>query len=830
MMENIKINNTDEKIIVSFTSWVKRIHLCANVFKMMLNQTKLPDKIVLNLSIEEFPNKENDLPTDLIEIVSSNNDKCEIYWVEKNTKPYKKLIPSLLRFPDDVIITIDDDIPYPNNFVEIMYDEYLSWDKQCPITSGDYEWENDIYTHYGGFTLVKKEFFGDYIFDLYENLYLKNEELFPFSDPIFTYAVLLNGKRYKFTEKLNMNAIRLKCWQRNDSISKLNTIVYKQKITHEHQLIRKYIKEKYNKTYTQLFDAPIFVNITTWTKRDKYLPKMLLNLQKQTLKPSKVILWLSEDEYDINNIPQHITDCFVKQLINEIRWVKNNIYCHKRHEVFKTNNDVYNFFMDDDLLYEENYIERLYESSKKHLNSISSMAGSLRQFKNGEQCLLHENIPNLNKPSLNNKFMGGLSCYPPYTFPLESFKYTKIRDSVCPKCDETWVSCWALKKNIPFNIVNNRSQYKLNIISDSDKCALWNENKKIESNLLSHKDNIFTKTIIALDLQNKAENTYKGFKIKNKIERIIISLTSWQKRINNIPTVLTSILNQTLVPDKIVLNLSIEEFPNKELDIPENVIKFIHNNSIIEVNWVDGKNTRQWKKFIPTIQKYPNDWIICIDDDRVYWNTFIEKMWQTHLKYPNNPITLNKGYRVNGYLQHCGHGTLECGKFYDYFNKININELIENFESSDTVYNFLLHKNGYEILPFNGIDKSELYNEVNALHKSTGTYNPSIHKKTFEWLENKFGKICNTKTRKVIQTPNVYKQITGNTNTTKTNITPKINIVYNNSNEENNQGVIINKGVKRRVVQNDNVKILPFNASKRVKINLGNKTLRAFLQ
>jgi hypothetical protein len=211
MMENIKINNTDEKIIVSFTSWVKRIHLCANVFKMMLNQTLVPDKIVLNLSIEEFPNKENDLPTDLNEIVSGNKDKCEIYWVEKNTKPYKKLIPSLLRFPDDVIITIDDDIPYPNNFVELMYDEYLSWDKQCPITSGKYEWGNDIYTHYGGFTLVKKEFFGDYIFDLYENLYLKNEELFPFSDPIFTYAVLLNGKRYKFTEKLNMNAIRLKC-------------------------------------------------------------------------------------------------------------------------------------------------------------------------------------------------------------------------------------------------------------------------------------------------------------------------------------------------------------------------------------------------------------------------------------------------------------------------------------------------------------------------------------------------------------------------------------------------------------------------------------------
>ena len=95
-MENIKVNNTDEKIIVSFTSWVKRIHLCANVFKMMLNQTLVPDKIVLNLSIEEFPNKENDLPTDLNEIVSANTNICEIYWVEKNNRVWKKIIPTLM--------------------------------------------------------------------------------------------------------------------------------------------------------------------------------------------------------------------------------------------------------------------------------------------------------------------------------------------------------------------------------------------------------------------------------------------------------------------------------------------------------------------------------------------------------------------------------------------------------------------------------------------------------------------------------------------------------------------------------------------------------------
>ena len=36
--------------------------------------------------------------------------------------------------------------------------------------------------------------------------------------------------------------------------------------------------------------------------------------------------------------------------------------------------------------------------------------------------------------------------------------------------------------------------------------------------------------------------------------KIIVSMTSWPKRINNIPTVIKSILNQNIEPDLIELN------------------------------------------------------------------------------------------------------------------------------------------------------------------------------------------------------------------------------------------------------------------------------------
>lgn len=54
------------KIVVTMTSWTKRINNCAKVVRDVINGTKKPDAIYLNLSEEEFPGKEKDIPKELI--------------------------------------------------------------------------------------------------------------------------------------------------------------------------------------------------------------------------------------------------------------------------------------------------------------------------------------------------------------------------------------------------------------------------------------------------------------------------------------------------------------------------------------------------------------------------------------------------------------------------------------------------------------------------------------------------------------------------------------------------------------------------------------------
>ena len=97
------------------------------------------------------------------------------------------------------------------------------------------------------------------------------------------------------------------------------------------------------------------------------------------------------------------------------------------------------------------------------------------------------------------------------------------------------------------------------------------------------------------------------------MKKVIVSFTSWPKRINNVAKVIFSLLNQSVKPDSIELNLSIEEFPNKENDLP-NELKIMYENKLFIINWVD-KNTKSFKKLFPTLKKYYGDdyYILTID-------------------------------------------------------------------------------------------------------------------------------------------------------------------------------------------------------------------------
>lgn len=108
------------RVIVSLTSYPKRMYDIHYCIYSILNQDFKPDKLILWLAVEQFPNREADIPEDVLKLQAQG---LEIKWT-KDIRSYKKLLPALAEFPEDIIVTADDDIYYPNDWLGSMYDEY----------------------------------------------------------------------------------------------------------------------------------------------------------------------------------------------------------------------------------------------------------------------------------------------------------------------------------------------------------------------------------------------------------------------------------------------------------------------------------------------------------------------------------------------------------------------------------------------------------------------------------------------------------------------------------------------------------------------------------
>lgn len=110
------------KLIVSLTSYPARINTVYKTINTLMNQSLKADKIILWLATEDFPHKDKEL---LHRLLTLKNNGLTIKWCD-DYKSYKKLIPTLKEYPNDIIVTADDDVYYQSNTLEILYKAYLN--------------------------------------------------------------------------------------------------------------------------------------------------------------------------------------------------------------------------------------------------------------------------------------------------------------------------------------------------------------------------------------------------------------------------------------------------------------------------------------------------------------------------------------------------------------------------------------------------------------------------------------------------------------------------------------------------------------------------------
>ena len=246
-----------EKIILTMTSWRKRINKCHRSIETLLRNTIKPYKLILNLSKEEFPKKEKQLPTTLLNLRTKYKN-FKINWVFKNNNVFKKLIPTLYKYKNDLIITVDDDVLYPKFLIEKMIKEFRRKGSKSPMSFGGKQTDwwvskyHKIPAHYGACSIVKFVFFKYKLLELYYKTTEPriNKGIKCFDDFLYTYAALLNGYRYKRSKKFS-------CRRYVNSSPKLrggfsNIKNKKRSWKRYHRAVRDYIRKKYRVSFKDL--------------------------------------------------------------------------------------------------------------------------------------------------------------------------------------------------------------------------------------------------------------------------------------------------------------------------------------------------------------------------------------------------------------------------------------------------------------------------------------------------------------------------------------------------------------------------------------------------
>lgn len=121
---------------------------------------------------------------------------------------------------------------------------------------------------------------------------------------------------------------------------------------------------------------------------------------------------------------------------------------------------------------------------------------------------------------------------------------------------------------------------------------------------------------------------------------LYVSLTSIISRQVSLLCTLESMLNQTVLPDKIFIHLSEEGFPGKRITYKGLERFIIKHRDIIEVVWV--KDIRSYGKLLPIMkQKWDEDCLIITIDDDVYYNkSCIYNLVKSHCKNPETVVCL----------------------------------------------------------------------------------------------------------------------------------------------------------------------------------------------
>lgn len=123
-----------------------------------------------------------------------------------------------------------------------------------------------------------------------------------------------------------------------------------------------------------------------------------------------------------------------------------------------------------------------------------------------------------------------------------------------------------------------------------------------------------------------------GINSRKRQQKIIVSLTSYPKRIGTVWLTIETLLRQSVKPDAVILWLAGSQFPNGLADLPEKLLALQSRG--LTIRFCDDLQSH--KKYYFVLQAYPDDLVVLADDDMFYPRDTLGKLLRMHKKWPED--------------------------------------------------------------------------------------------------------------------------------------------------------------------------------------------------
>ena len=165
------------------------------------------------------------------------------------------------------------------------------------------------------------------------------------------------------------------------------------------------------------------------------------------------------------------------------------------------------------------------------------------------------------------------------------------------------------------------------------RLQIKNPDNSICSRLIGYIEAYYNLRIVKKYLMKESKEY--GVTRRKRKQRVIVSFTSYPKRIDKVWIVAETLLRQSVKADEVILWLAKSQFPTED-SVPLSLKKLQERG--LTIRFCD--DLRSHKKYFYVMQEYPEDLIILADDDLFYPLDMIEKLLILHKDNPEDIVCM----------------------------------------------------------------------------------------------------------------------------------------------------------------------------------------------